>query len=103
MRQDLRPNAVITQVRSKAEFLVRLHRIASSVLQGIGPDFVCQANATALLVQIEQDSRPFFSTQPQRLLQLLPTVTAKRADHTPTDTPRLHPCPSPPFPTTPPP
>src|SRR5262245_57342529 len=65
MGENLRPDAIITQVRPKPQFLIGLHGITSGILQGIGPNLIGQANTTPFLVQIEKHAGAFFGNEPQ--------------------------------------
>ncbi len=77
MLEHRQADGVVAHVRREAQTLVGLHRIGAAILQLIGADLVQQADATALLPQVEQHAAPFGRDGLQRGLQLCTTVAAQ--------------------------
>src|ERR1700733_315541 len=69
--QHLGPDAVLPAVDGEPLLQVGVHRVVALLLQLVGPDFVAQADAAALVAaQVDQDAAPFLLDQIQRGLQL---------------------------------
>jgi hypothetical protein len=60
---------------------VRLYRIHALILQRVSPNLVVQANAPALLSQVEKKAASFLGYMPQGSLELLSTITADGAEN----------------------
>src|SRR5262249_27286993 len=56
--QDLRADAIVTQVFAEAQLEVRLDRVPPAILQGIRADLVGESDATAFLMQAYADALP---------------------------------------------
>ena len=50
--EDLGADAVVAQVGSKAKPFIGFHRVQSTILEAVGPQFINQADAPALLAQV---------------------------------------------------
>src|SRR5262249_7619088 len=68
--QDLGADAVVAEIFLEAELEVRLHRVAPAILQGVRADLVRQADAPALLVQVDEDAGARLRDQLERLCEL---------------------------------
>ena len=89
--EDLRADAVVAQVGREAELEVGLDRVEALLLQLVGAELVEQADAAALLGEVEQDAatlRPSICSQ--RLLELRAAVAAQRAEHVAGHALRVH-------------
>ena len=49
--EDLRADAVVSEIRSKAESLVGLHSIGTTVLESVGPQLVEKSDAPPFLMR----------------------------------------------------
>src|SRR5262249_51282031 len=78
--QDLGADAVVAQIFLEAELEVRLYRVAPAILQGVRADLVRQADAPALLVQVDQDAGTRLRDQLERPGELLAAVAALRPE-----------------------
>src|SRR5690606_15257556 len=78
IEQDLRADAVVTQVRLEPERLVCLDRVLTLVLELVRPDLVGEADAASFLPQIDDGAAALLVDAAQRGVQLLTAVTAQR-------------------------
>ena len=84
--EDLGPDAVVPQIRLEAQGLVGLHGVGALVLEFVGPEFVDQADAPALLVHVENDAMAFAFHQLHGGLQLVAAVAPEGVKHIAGDT-----------------
>ena len=89
VNQNLRPDAILSQVCREAQPLVGLHGVQSPVLQLIGLQLAQEANTPSLLSQIEQYSSPLLGDHTQCSLKLVPTVAAQGPQSIPGQTFRV--------------
>jgi hypothetical protein len=78
--QRFRSKFIFAVVGREAELPIGFDGIESLVLELIGFNFVDQADAAALLRQIEHDTRRFFRNFPQGKLELRAAVTPLRSE-----------------------
>ncbi len=78
--QHVGGDAVVALVVAEAQGLVGLDGVEAVVLQLVGADLVGQADAAALLAQVEQDAVRHRRELAQGGLQLVAAVAAQRAD-----------------------
>src|SRR5690554_8216937 len=76
MLQHVLTHAVVPQISSESQLLVRLYRVCTLILQMVGPDLVQQTNTPAFLTQIQQNATAFTGNISQRFFQLVATITA---------------------------
>src|SRR5262249_57694735 len=81
--QDLRADAVVAQVFAEAQFEIRLDRVPPAILQAVRADLVGESDATALLVQVDEDTLPRRGDALHRLRQLLAALAPLPAEHSP--------------------
>src|SRR5262245_22149991 len=79
--QDLRTDAVVAQVLPEPELEVGLDRVAALVLERVGADLVGEADASSLLVQVDQHAAARRGDQIERLAELVATVASLGAEH----------------------
>ena len=79
--QDLGSDPIVAQVLFKSEVEVGLDRIKALVLERVGPDFIGQTDAPALLMQVQDNAFPLFGNIGHGLVQLLATVAPLRTKH----------------------
>src|SRR5262249_23846604 len=79
--QDLRADAVVAHVLREAQLEFRLGRIPPAILQRIRADLVGESDATALLMQADEDALSRRGDALQRLRQLLAAIATLRAEH----------------------
>ena len=79
--QDLRADAVVAQVGRQAELEVGVDGVVALLLQLVGPELVQQADAAALLGEVEQHALPLLLDHRERRLELLAAVAAHRVEH----------------------
>ena len=80
VREDLRADAVVAQVRCKAELDIGLDRVAPLVLQRVGAHLVGEADAAAFLAHVEHDALPLCLDLLQGERELLAAVAAHGAE-----------------------
>ena len=78
--QNLGADAVFALVGAESEVGVRIHGVEPLVLGGVGTQLVDEADAPALLVQVEQDSRALLSDPGERRIELGTAVAPHRAE-----------------------
>ena len=78
--QDLGADAVVALVGLEAEPLVGFDRVEPGVLQLVGANLVGQADAAALLIEVEQHPAPFLGDPLHRRVELRPAVAARRVE-----------------------
>ena len=78
--EDLRADAVVAQVDRQAELEVGVDGVHALVLQVVGLELVQQADAAALLGQVEQHAGALALDHRQRRLELLAAVAAQRVE-----------------------
>src|SRR5437773_5151608 len=78
--QHVGGDIVVSLVRLEAQLLVRLNSVETCILQLVGLDLVDEADPTAFLPQIEDDSTFHLAYSCKGLLKLLSAVTTKGAD-----------------------
>src|SRR5439155_432704 len=75
--EHLRGDAVVAEILLETEIEVRLHGIATLVLQRIGADLVAEADTPALLAHVDEDASAFAGDLHEGLLQLVAAVAAQ--------------------------
>src|SRR5512142_1421595 len=78
--QNFHWHIVFAAIGLEPELFIGLDRIESLILQLVGLKLGHQANATAFLLLIDQDSDPALGNHLERHLQLLAAVASKRAE-----------------------
>src|SRR2546422_10825302 len=81
--QYLRADAVVPEVFFETELEVRLHGVASLVLEGVGADLVGEADAAPLLVEVDDDAPAGGRDLLERLAELIAAVAAFGAEDVP--------------------
>src|SRR3954470_15798506 len=76
--EDLRSDAVVAEVGSKAQALVGLHRVRPIILERIRPDFVEQADPASLLIEVDDSPLPLLRNQLHGSMQLKAAIAAAR-------------------------
>ncbi|MPL60789.1 hypothetical protein SDC9_06351 [bioreactor metagenome] len=89
--QQRRADAEVALVILETKAVVRLDGVETLVLQVIGAHLVRQADAAALLVEVEQDPRPLMPHLRQRGVKLWPAVAFQRAEDVAGETGRMQP------------
>ena len=90
--EDLRTDAVVAQVGGKAEPLVGLDGVGVVlVLQRVGADLVEQADAAALLAQVDQHAAALGSDRRERGIALGAAVAAQRVERVAGEALGVHP------------
>ena len=79
--EDLRADAVLTQIHRKAEFLVGLDGVVALLLELVSLYFRGQTDASALLAHVQDHPVAGGGNLLHRLLQLRPAIAAARAEH----------------------
>src|SRR5438105_4490491 len=90
IREDLRPDAVVTRIDGKAQTNVGLDGVEPVVLQRIGAELVHQTDAPALLSQVHQHAASFGGDDRHRFLQLRLAVAALGAEDIAGETLAVH-------------
>ena len=80
VEQDVRARLVVAHVGGEAQRVVRLHRVATLVLQRIGADLVEQADAAALVEHVDQHAGTRFLDRRERRVELLAAIAALGAE-----------------------
>ena len=88
--EDLGADAVVAQVRRQAEALVGLDRVEAVLLQAVGAQLVQQADAAALLGEVEQHALALALDHRQRRFELLAAVAAQRVEDVAGEALRVH-------------
>ena len=70
-------DGVVTLIRAKAQALIGFYGIRAAILQLIGADLVQQADTTAFLTQVEQDTAAFMGNRTQRRFELETAVATQ--------------------------
>ena len=78
--EDLRADAVVAQVGGQAELEVRVDGVEPLLLQLVGAQLVQQADAAALLREVEQHAAALLLDHRERRLELLAAVAAQRVE-----------------------
>ena len=78
--EDLRADAVVAQVDGQPELEVRVDGVEALVLQVVGAQLVEQADAAALLGEVEQHAAALVLDHRERRLELLAAVAAQRVE-----------------------
>ena len=78
--EDLRADAVLAGVGGEAEPEVRLDGVEALLLELVGAKLVQQADASALLREVEDDAEAFGLDPAQRPVELLAAVAALRVE-----------------------
>ena len=81
VHEDLRADAVVAQVRRKAELEVRVDRVEPLLLQLVRAQLVEEADPAALLGEVEQHAAALLLDLAQGVLELLAAVAALRVEH----------------------
>src|SRR5271167_2405197 len=76
----LRANPVVAQILVEAEMQVGFDGVHPVVLQRVGANLVAEADAAALLVEINHDAAIRHHDSLERLLQLLTAVASRRRE-----------------------
>jgi len=76
IRQNLRPDSIIAQIRFEAQSRIGIYGVAPVVLQFIGSDLVDQADAAPFLAHINNDALPRIADHSHRGVQLIAAVAA---------------------------
>ncbi len=88
--EDLRADAEVAQVGGQAEALVGLDGVQAVLLQPVGAQLVQQADAAALLGQVEQHALALALDHRQRRSQLPAAVAALRVEDVAGEALRVH-------------
>src|SRR5437868_3685046 len=91
IEKNLGADSVVAQVRLEAEPLIRFDGIDSLVLKLVGLELVEQADAAALLIEIDDDALSFFGNHFHRGVELPTTVAAQGMKHVARQALRVHP------------
>src|SRR5437016_985680 len=78
--QHLRGDVVATQIVAEPERAVRLARIGPPRLQGVSPDLVPEADAAALLAQVDHRAPLGAADQIEGVLELLAAIAFQRSE-----------------------
>src|SRR5205807_2398592 len=81
VRQDLRADAIVAEIRRQPEAQVRVDGVQPLLLELVRAQLVEQADSSALLGQVEQHPQTFPFNHRQRRLELFAAVTAQRVEH----------------------
>src|SRR5204863_4477123 len=80
VQQDLRADTIIAQVGLEPQLLVGRDGVAPGVLELVRLQLVEEPDATALLVEVNDDPVPLPGDYQLRAVQLTPAVTARRPE-----------------------
>ena len=90
INQDLRADAVITQIRQESQRFIGLDGIEPLVLQIISLELIDQADASSFLAHVNDDPRAVFADRFKRGFHLGVAVAAQRMKNVPRQTFRLN-------------
>src|SRR5690606_23953123 len=91
VQQDLRTDAVVSQVRLESQPFVRLHGIGPAVLKLVRLKLVQQPDPPPFLVEVYDDSAPFALDHAHGSVQLPSAVTSLGVEHVARQALRVHP------------
>ena len=81
VHEDLGADAVVAQVGGQAELEVGVDGVEALLLEPVGAQLVQQADAAALLGEVEQHAAALVLDARERVLELLAAVAAQRVEH----------------------
>ena len=88
--EDLCADAIVAEIRCKAELDVRLDGIAPLILQSVGTHLVCKSDAASLLPHVEDNALALCLDTAHCRCELIAAVTAHRAERIPRQALRVH-------------
>ncbi len=87
--EELNADAIVARVGFVSQRQVGFHRVEPFVLQRVGLDLLDQADAAALLRQINQHAGAFLGDHLQGHVELIATIAAQRSQHVARETGRV--------------
>ena len=88
--EDLCADAIVAEIRCKAELDVRLNGIAPLILQSVGTHLICKSDAASLLPYVEDNALTLCLDAAHCRCELIAAVTAHRAERIPRQALRVH-------------